>query len=526
MAKFTIAELVAKFTGDTSGLEKAVDSAGISISGFAKKSALAVAAAGTALGTLAFKTMGAVGANNDLAKSLGISYKSLVDLKLVADESGASIQQVGASIGIMQRNLVDASAGSGAAYDALNSLGIKINEIISLSPDQQFGAIAQKIAEIENPTLRNAVAMDIFGRSGKEIVQIFDGYNQKIAEASKFNEKFNVSLSQVDVEKLDAAEEATKRISVAMSGLANTVTVLVAPGIEAIADGIISILELLPKLQSGVKKYSDKFTDTFLLKDKGYSEITFPKQKSVLEKLQERVNNTGIKPVLSSSSKSSSETIGGSFPLITKAAADASESVTRLNGKLLETVSVNVDLKNSVADTFSGFVSSVGRGENAMESLRRTALTVIDDIIQNMFRMSFGGSTTGGGIGSTIAQGLFSLIGGSSPSFVLGKTAPPRKPFANGGVVSGSQLFPIGGNMGQMGEKGPEAIMPLVRGAGGKLGVANHGGGSGKNVVVNNNFSLGVQQTVRAEIMRMLPDINRASVGAVAEAQNRNILRA
>lgn len=525
MAKFTIAELVAKFTGDTSGLEKAVDSAGSSISGFAKKAAVAAGAAGLALGALSFKTMGAVGANNDLAKSLGISYKSLVDLKLVADESGASIQQVGASIGIMQRNLAEATSGSGAAYDALSALGLKINDIISLSPDQQFGAIAEKIALIENPTLRNAVAMDIFGRSGKDIVQIFDGYNQKIAEASKFNEEFNVSLSQVDVEKLDAAEEATKRISVAMSGLANTVTVLVAPAIEAVSKGIIDILGLLPKLDNAVKKYSDKFTDTFLLKDKGYSEITFPKQKSILEKLQDRVNKTGIKPVVTSSTATTSETIGGSFPMITKSADTATESVTRLNGKLLETVSVNVDLKNSVADTFSGFVTSVGRGENAMDSLRRTALTVIDDIIQNMFRLSFGGSTTGGGIGSTIAQGLFSLIGGSSPSFVLGKTAPPRKPFANGGVISGSQLFPIGGNMGQMGEKGPEAIMPLVRGAGGKLGVANHGG-SGKTTVVNNNFALGLQQTVRAEIMRMLPDINRASVGAVSDAQNRNIMRA
>lgn len=45
-------------------------------------------------------------------------------------------------------------------------------------------------------------------------------------------------------------------------------------------------------------------------------------------------------------------------------------------------------------------------------------------------------------------------------------------PFANGGVVGGPTMFAMsGGRMGVMGEAGPEAIMPLERGAGGKLGV-------------------------------------------------------
>lgn len=47
--------------------------------------------------------------------------------------------------------------------------------------------------------------------------------------------------------------------------------------------------------------------------------------------------------------------------------------------------------------------------------------------------------------------------------------------FANGGIVGGPTLFPMSRGTGLMGEAGPEAIMPLTRGAGGKLGVANHG---------------------------------------------------
>jgi lambda family phage tail tape measure protein len=58
-------------------------------------------------------------------------------------------------------------------------------------------------------------------------------------------------------------------------------------------------------------------------------------------------------------------------------------------------------------------------------------------------------------------------------------------PFANGGVVSSPTYFPMRGATGLMGEAGPEAIMPLARGADGKLGVRSGGGGRPVTVVMN-----------------------------------------
>jgi len=94
-------------------------------------------------------------------------------------------------------------------------------------------------------------------------------------------------------------------------------------------------------------------------------------------------------------------------------------------------------------------------------------------------------------------------------------------PFANGGVVGSPTYFPMGsGGMGLMGEAGPEAIMPLKRGANGKLGVEMTGGGQ---VVVNQNINIstGVQQTVRNEIKSMMPQIAEQSKAAVLDAKRR-----
>lgn len=75
-------------------------------------------------------------------------------------------------------------------------------------------------------------------------------------------------------------------------------------------------------------------------------------------------------------------------------------------------------------------------------------------------------------------------------------------PFAGGGVVNGPATFPMPNGIGLMGEAGPEAIMPLRRGPGGKLGVAASGGG-GTTIVINSTFE-GVNEATQEQLRGML----------------------
>ncbi len=84
-------------------------------------------------------------------------------------------------------------------------------------------------------------------------------------------------------------------------------------------------------------------------------------------------------------------------------------------------------------------------------------------------------------LGSSLFSGLF---GGALP-FAKGGVPGSVMPFADGGVVSAPTYFPMGGNMGLMGEAGAEAILPLQRGADGRLGVAMNGGAPAATVVFN-----------------------------------------
>ncbi len=88
-------------------------------------------------------------------------------------------------------------------------------------------------------------------------------------------------------------------------------------------------------------------------------------------------------------------------------------------------------------------------------------------------------------LGGAIANGLNGILSGIFPFEKGGAFAQGRvMPFAKGGVVASPMTFPMRNGRGLMGEAGPEAIMPLARGADGRLGVQSVGGGT-VNVVMN-----------------------------------------
>jgi len=68
-------------------------------------------------------------------------------------------------------------------------------------------------------------------------------------------------------------------------------------------------------------------------------------------------------------------------------------------------------------------------------------------------------------------DGLFSGLAGQGARGASSLVQSLPVPFAKGGVVAAPSYFPLDGGLGVMGEAGAEAILPLSRGADGRLGV-------------------------------------------------------
>ena len=142
---------------------------------------------------------------------------------------------------------------------------------------------------------------------------------------------------------------------------------------------------------------------------------------------------------------------------------------------------------------------------------------VLGTVAQSMINASYSAAVkpVTDHFGGLIANSIGSLVGGIFPfaqgaSFVQGRVMP----FANGGVINSPTTFPMRGGTGLMGEAGPEAIMPLSRGADGKLGVRAEAGRA-INVVMNIT-------TPDAEGFRRSQSQIAAQMGRVLARGNRN----
>lgn len=122
------------------------------------------------------------------------------------------------------------------------------------------------------------------------------------------------------------------------------------------------------------------------------------------------------------------------------------------------------------------FQQATTGGKQFDDVLKSLTLKLSNLAVQNAFKP----------IAKTLAGELQSILtgGGTSDSGVINNLTP----FASGGVINTPSYFPLsGGGLGLAGEAGPEAIVPLSRGADGRLGIASGGGqnsGFGGNITV------------------------------------------
>jgi hypothetical protein len=167
----------------TTGIKigKSLGGAGKAIGGLAL-SAGKVAASLTAAGAAAAGTGFVVGIKNaadlggklaDLSARTGIAAGQLAIMGRAFEDNGVSADKIGGVINKLQKAITDFGNGSKTATKPFETLGIKFEDISKLDPAAQFELIQKKISAIQDPAQRAALAMQIFGKSGGELLTLF-----------------------------------------------------------------------------------------------------------------------------------------------------------------------------------------------------------------------------------------------------------------------------------------------------------------------------------------------------------------
>ena len=188
-----------------------------------------------------------------------------------------------------------------------------------------------------------------------------------------------------------------------------------------------------------------------------------------------------------------------------KLAAESGKLATVLSDELQTIVT-------QTAHSFStDFVNSLLDGENALESFKNFAQDMVSQILATFLQLKVINPILNGifGAGSTGSTGS----GGGSSG---GGSSGGGGSRAGGGTIQG-------GNATLVGERGPEIFVPNTGGTiMNNMNTKNAMGGGGTTIINQSiNFATGVVPTVRAEVMKMMPQIADVTKGAVAEAAMR-----
>jgi hypothetical protein len=120
---------------------------------------------------------------NDLSARTGETAGNLAILQRAFENAGSSGEAVGPMLNRLQRFMIEASEGGKTQTEAMNKLGLSYEQLKSMSPSAQMELLAQKISALPDPAQRSALAMQIFGRSGGELMPLLRNMSSELEAA-------------------------------------------------------------------------------------------------------------------------------------------------------------------------------------------------------------------------------------------------------------------------------------------------------------------------------------------------------
>ena len=194
---------------------------------------LKVAAAGTAmLAPLlgAAKVFASTGDQLDKMRArTGFSAEALSELGFAAEQGGASIDQLDRSLAAMARFSVMVERGLKTSTDLLDMLGVSAEQFKRASPEERFKLLAEAISQIKDPTLRAGVALNVFGRSGRELLPMLEGGRASIEALQKEARRLGITMTDEDATSAAELTDALNRLKRQLMAIVVQIGAALAP---------------------------------------------------------------------------------------------------------------------------------------------------------------------------------------------------------------------------------------------------------------------------------------------------------
>lgn len=239
------------------GLAQDISGIGASL----KTTSRIMAAAGTAIisGMVAItmKTIEAANAADKLAKQTGLTREEIQELGYAAEQEHASLEKIATAILRLSRNMSDASRGTGEARYAFEKLGIAVTKSdgqLRNSVDVMLD-VADRFKNMRNETEMTAAAMQLFGRSGAEIVPFLRMGGDEIRNLMQEARDLGFVMSEQTTLDLKALDDQMTALKASLAGVGRQIAAEVVPHLLEMSNKAVDAAKAYNKIDPELRSF-------------------------------------------------------------------------------------------------------------------------------------------------------------------------------------------------------------------------------------------------------------------------------
>lgn len=208
-------------------------------------------AAATAATTLTLSAGRQVETIDHLSQKTGIAIQTIQRWSVVMAENDFQAESLTASMRTLSKFVTDARNPASDAASTFEEMGIALTQLGST--EDVIRAVADKFAAMPDGVDKSRLAVTLFGKAGLDLIPVLNRGAAAFDASAAASERFGVVLTTQQIAALEAADDASDRLSVALQGLHHQLAATFAP---AVASGINAVTEAVASLTRITQNYS------------------------------------------------------------------------------------------------------------------------------------------------------------------------------------------------------------------------------------------------------------------------------
>jgi hypothetical protein len=224
--------------------EKQTGKMAMSWQDMAKKTAIAITAVTGALLALVKKTTDYGDELWKTSQKTGIAVETLSGFKLAADKSDLSLQALATGLARMSRTVSEAQLGMKEYQEILQRAGLVAVDSTGKmrSMDDMLYDLADKFKGMPDGVEKTALAMDIFGKAGMEMIPLLNMGREGLKAEREEAEKLGLVMSGETAKASEAFNDQLTTLKKALLGITLTIGQELLPIFRKAVDAIIEIV--------------------------------------------------------------------------------------------------------------------------------------------------------------------------------------------------------------------------------------------------------------------------------------------